>query len=346
MSTGASRFVTQEGVTTFALEGETLFVTDQRALPNEERTIACTSVEDVAAAIETLAVRGAPAIGGVAALGTALAALRAQTRDVDQLVRTLDDAIARLRRTRPTAVNLFVALDHMASVIAGAPRTVDDITAAVVDGAKSFCRADADMCEKMGAHGSALFDDGDRVLTICHTGALATCGIGTALGAIRTAHEAGKRIHVFALETRPLLQGARLTAWECMKLGIPVTLLTDGMAAFAFARQGITKAISGADRIAVNGDTANKIGTYGLALLARAHAVPFYVVAPTTTFHAATETGASIVVEERGADEVRTPRGVSFAPPDVDVWNPAFDVTPAGLIHAFVDENGVRSVAA
>jgi methylthioribose-1-phosphate isomerase len=341
----SKRFVTQEGVTTFAFDGDTLFVTDQRALPNDERMLACTSVEEVAVAIETLAVRGAPAIGGTAALGVALAALRAKTHDVERLERTLDDAISRLRKTRPTAVNLFVALDHMAAVIATSPRTVSDITSRVVDAAFAFCRADAEMCRQMGVHGATLLDDGDRILTICHTGALATCGIGTALGAIRTAHEQGKRIHVFALETRPLLQGARLTAWECMKLGIPVTLLTDGMAAFAFARQGITKAFSGADRIAANGDTANKIGTYGLALLARAHTVPFYVVAPTTTFHAATETGAGIVVEERGPDEVRAPRGVPFAPADVDVWNPAFDVTPAGLIRAFVDENGVRSLS-
>ena len=337
----SKRFVTQEGVTTFAFDGDTLFVTDQRALPNEERMLACTSVEEVAVAIETLAVRGAPAIGGTAALGVALAALRAKTHDVERLVRTLDDAIARLRKTRPTAVNLFVALDHMAAVIATSPRTVSDITSRVVDAAFAFCRADAEMCRQMGVHGATLIDDGDRILTICHTGALATCGIGTALGAIRTAHEQGKRIHVFALETRPLLQGARLTAWECMKLGIPVTLLTDGMAAFAFARQGITKAFSGADRIAANGDTANKIGTYPLAVLADRHDVPFYVAAPGSTFDPAMPDGNGIVIEQRSAAEVLAFGGLRTAPDGVGAWNPAFDVTPAALVTAFITEHGI-----
>jgi len=338
-----ARFSTQTGVRTFELVDDTLHITDQRALPFGEVTLACRSVAEVAAAIETLAVRGAPAIGGVAALGVALAALRSNERTVDDVGRVIDAAIARLRVTRPTAVNLFVALDRVAATRAKPHRHRDDLVRAVVDDAESICREDAAMCARIGAHGAALFDDGDRVITICHTGALATCGIGTALGAIRTAHEAGKKLHVFALETRPLLQGARLTAWECTKLGIPVTLLTDGMAAFALRRQGITKAIVGADRIAANGDTANKIGTYGLATLAAAHDVPFYVAAPSTTFHRQTATGDDIVIEERAPEEVTRPRGVPFTQSDVPVWNPAFDVTPSRLVRGFVDENGVHS---
>jgi methylthioribose-1-phosphate isomerase len=193
----------------------------------------------------------------------------------------------------------------------------------------------------MGTHGAALFVSGDVVMTVCHTGALATCGQGTALGVIKSARAQGKDVRVVALETRPLLQGARLTAWECEREGIPCTLVTDGMAAFAMARLGITKAISGADRIAKDGSTANKIGTYGLAVLARHHDVPFFVAAPWSTIDVRTATGKDIVIEERAPDEVRTARGTPLAPADARVWNPAFDVTPPSLVTSFITERGV-----
>jgi methylthioribose-1-phosphate isomerase len=325
----------------FRLEPRVLRLLDQRALPHEERWLSLEDVEGVAAAIETLAVRGAPAIGGAAALGVALAARTATTTDGAALRRALIAASARLRTTRPTAVNLFYALDRMDRAIAAGGDDVAGLRAAVVDEAERVVLEDEAACARMGEAGASLLQDGDVVLTICHTGALATCGQGTALGAVKSARRAGKRVSVVALETRPLLQGARLTAWECLREGIPVTLITDGMAAAAFSRKGITKAFAGADRIAANGDSANKIGTYGVAVLARFHGVPFSIVAPTTTIDARTADGAGIVVEERAADEVRRPQGAVFAPADAPVWNPAFDVTPAALIDAIATDAGV-----
>jgi methylthioribose-1-phosphate isomerase len=325
----------------FRLEEDALHLLDQRALPVKEHWLRLHSVESVAEAIETLAVRGAPAIGGAAACAMVLAARNAKAAIIDDL-RAAED---RLRVTRPTAVNLFFALDRMRVVTDRLERedADDDVIRREVEAeARAICEEDEAACAAMGEHGQALFEDGDRVLTICHTGALATCGQGTALGVLKSAQRAGKKIQVFALETRPLLQGARLTAWECQQVGLDVTLITDGMAAFALARKGITKAISGADRIAANGDTANKIGTYGLATLCRAHDVPFFVAAPTSTIDATLETGAEIPIEERHADEIRTPRGAIFAPEDVAVWNPAFDVTPAEHVAAIVTEQRVE----
>jgi len=326
----------------FRLEARALHLLDQRALPAAETWLVLDDVEGVARAIETLAVRGAPAIGGAAALGTALVARTTTTRDADALRATLRAATARLRTTRPTAVNLFYALDRMERAIdAAAGADAAALRAAVVDEAERIVHEDEAACAAMGAAGASLLQDGDVVLTICHTGALATCGQGTALGAVKSARRAGKRVSVVALETRPLLQGARLTAWECLREGIPVTLITDGMAAAAFQRRGITRAFAGADRVAANGDAANKIGTYGVAVLARHHGVPFTIVAPTTTIDARTPDGAAIVVEERHADEIRRPQGTAFAPLDVPAWNPAFDVTPAALIDALATERGV-----
>jgi methylthioribose-1-phosphate isomerase len=313
-------------VRAFRLEPDGLFILDQRALPHEETWLQSTSVEDVAVAIETLAVRGAPAIGGAAALGMVIAArtgVDPQTAD------------ARLRRTRPTAVNLFAALDHM--------RLTHGAGASDVEArARGWVDADEQMCAQLGAHGAELFVDGDVVITICHTGALATCGQGTALGCIKSAIAQGKEVRVVALETRPLLQGARLTAWECGREGIPCTLITDGMSAFAIKKLGVTKAIVGADRIARDGSTANKIGTYTLATVCTSHAVPFFVAAPSTTIDPQIGKGRDIPIEQRAADEVRTARGTPLAPADVRVWNPAFDVTPPGLIDAIVTERGVH----
>jgi methylthioribose-1-phosphate isomerase len=301
----------------FFLEGNGLHLLDQRALPVEEKWNVLTTIEEIAQAIETLAVRGAPAIGGAAALAMAMYA-RSGGKD-------LAGADARLRRTRPTAKNLFFALD----AIKAAGSDVNKI----VDAAEKVVFDDEAACEAMGKAGAELFADGDVVMTICHTGALATCGQGTALGVIKSARAQGKNISVVALETRPLLQGARLTAWECARENIPCTLITDGMSAFAMKRLKITKAIVGADRITRDGSTANKIGTYTLATVAKAHGIPFYVAAPTSTFDLSLSTGDEIPIEERAPTEVNAHAK--------KVWNPAFDVTPPELITAFITEKGV-----
>ena len=335
------RIQTQDKIVTFFLDEKGLHIFDQRALPKEERWLHPGNLEEIAQAIETLAVRGAPAIGGVTALGLAYLARISPSNEQGPFLQSLNEAHHRLSQTRPTAVNLFHVLTRMKKSWEDHAGDVPSLRVKLYEEAKAICEEDAAACRGMGESGAELFRDGDVILTICHTGALATCGQGTALGVIRSAHEQGKQISVVALETRPLLQGARLTAWECQQLGVPVTLVTDGMAGFALARLGVTKAIVGADRIAHNGDVANKIGTYGLAQLCRAHDVPFYVAAPSTTFDESTPSGAEICIEERHADEIRCPKGVMFAPADVPVWNPAFDVTPAGLIAGIVSEQGI-----
>jgi methylthioribose-1-phosphate isomerase len=333
------------------LDAHGVHLLDQRELPAHEtwRVFGDGGViEGVARAIETLAVRGAPAIGGAAAL--ALAAFARRPRGTTaSFVESLRAHDARLRRTRPTAVNLFVALDRIAAARDAAARadgaTTDDVAAAVVDAAEAYCLDDEAACAAMGEHGAGLLHDGDVVVTICHTGALATCGQGTALGVVKSARRAGKDIAVVALETRPLLQGARLTAWECLREKIPVTLVTDGMASFALARgvrgRRIARAFVGADRVANNGDTANKIGTLSLAVNCRHHGVPFHVAAPLTTFDERCIDGDAIPIEERAADEVRAARGAALSPVDVGVWNPSFDVTPGALVTSFVTERGV-----
>jgi methylthioribose-1-phosphate isomerase len=333
------------------LDAHGVHLLDQRELPAHEtwRVFGDGGViEGVARAIETLAVRGAPAIGGAAAL--ALAAFARRPRgSLSSFVDSLKAHDARLRRTRPTAVNLFVALDQIAAARDGAAEKagadVDDVAAAVVDAAEAYCLDDEAACAAMGEHGAALLADGDVVVTICHTGALATCGQGTALGVVKSARRAGKDIAVVALETRPLLQGARLTAWECLREKIPVTLITDGMAAFALSRgvrgRRVARAFVGADRVAKNGDTANKIGTFSLAVNCKHRGVPFHVVAPLTTFDEACPDGDAIPIEERAADEVRAARGTPLSPVDVGVWNPSFDVTPSSLVTSFVTERGL-----
>lgn len=332
----------------FRLTSSELLLLDQRALPQEEAWLRFTAVdviEGVAVAIETLAVRGAPAIGGAAALALACAFREQSGAPIGALLEALQVADARLRRTRPTAVNLFVALDAVAAAVARAAADGSDaVVHAVVDAAEAYVDLDERACAAMGEAGAALLNDGDLVVTICHTGALATCGQGTALGVVKSARRAGKDVAVVALETRPLLQGARLTAWECLREGIDVTLITDSMAAFALARgingRRIVRAFVGADRIAHNGDTANKIGTSQLALSCAAFNVPLHVVAPRSTCDDACVDGDAIVVEQRHADEVRTMRGMATAPADVAVWNPSFDVTPARLITSWISEQG------
>ena len=343
----------------FFLDDTGLHLLDQRDLPLQMSWLhfapTAAGLEGLAQAIESLAVRGAPAIGGAAALGLKMMAGASTATSAAAFVAEQRAFVARLRRTRPTAVNLFVALHAIDSALqltldevgdVGDVDVVDALRREVGLAADGYVDADIAACKAMGDAGAALLNDGDVVVTICHTGALATCGQGTALGVVKSARAQGKDVAVVALETRPLLQGARLTAWECQQEGIPVTLITDGMASFALARgvggRRITRAFVGADRIARNGDTANKIGTFNLAVACAAHGIPFHVVAPTTTIDVGCRTGDDIPIEERGADEVRTARGTPLSPPTVPVWNPAFDVTPARLIASILTERGER----
>jgi methylthioribose-1-phosphate isomerase len=313
--------------------GGSLRIVDQRKLPGEFVERDLTSVEDAAEAIRTLAVRGAPAIGVTAAMALALAARGGAT--LDQI---RDDA-ARLRATRPTAVNLAWALDRMLARASAPDATLAE---ALRDEAEQIRAEDEAMCLAIGEHGAPLLEPGMRVLTHCNAGALATAGIGTALAPLYVAHGRGVAFEVFVDETRPLLQGARLTAWELARAGIPVTLCTDGMAASLMAAGRVDLVIVGADRIAANGDVANKIGTYGLAVLAHHHRIPFVVAAPSSTVDLATPRGDSITIEQRAPEEVTECGGVRVAPEGVAVHNPAFDVTPAALVKWIVTDRGLH----
>jgi methylthioribose-1-phosphate isomerase len=320
--------------------GDALDLLDQRKLPTVVAFVRCSRADDVARAIRSLVVRGAPAIGCAAAYGIALEALHAMHRGGGP--GDVDSAFERLAASRPTAVNLFWALARMRSRwkdLHGA--TPGERSAAMLAEAHAIRDEDVAANRAMGAHGAALLADGDRVLTHCNAGALATAGHGTALGVIRSAIEAGKRIEVYADETRPFLQGARLTAWELRRDAIPVTLIADVAAGSLMARGRIQAVIVGADRVAANGDVANKIGTYMVAVLAARHAIPFYVACPLSTIDPATSTGAGIDIEERDADEVRGYGGQIWAEKDVPVANPVFDVTPASLVTALITERGV-----
>jgi len=317
---------------------------DQRFLPSEERRLSLTSTEEVADAIATLAIRGAPAIGVAGAMGVALAARLALAAGHDP-VDAARAAGAVLRVARPTAVNLARAVDAQLERLrdAAAPdsaRVVADLESA----ARALHASEVHRCEQIGAHGRGLMGRGARIMTHCNTGALATGGYGTALGIIRAAHEVDGTVRAVVDETRPLLQGARLTTWELDRLGIAYTLICDNMAASLMLDGRVSDVVVGADRIAANGDVANKIGTYGLAVLAREHDVPFYVAAPTTTVDPSTPTGPDIAIEERSADEVRglELHGRPAAPAGAAVANPAFDVTPARLINAIITEHGVH----
>lgn len=306
---------------------------DQRALPGREAYVVCRSVEDAALAIENMTVRGAPAIGIAAAYGVVLAGGGRGA---------VSAALERLARTRPTAVNLFGALKRMRAVFESAS-SLDGAALAdrLLDEAVRIHEADIEANRRMGAYGADLLPQDAVVLTHCNAGAIATGGHGTALGILRSAREAGKMVRVFADETRPLLQGARLTVWELARDGFEVTLITDGMAGALMRTRCVDAVIVGADRIAANGDTANKIGTYGLAVLAAAHGVPFYVAAPWSTFDLSLPDGSGIPIEERSEEEMRVLLGGQRVPDAVRVWNPAFDVTPARCITAIVTERGV-----
>jgi methylthioribose-1-phosphate isomerase len=310
-------------------------ILDQTLLPTEERYLDLTSVESVAEAIRTLRVRGAPLIGIAAAMGVTLAAREKHTLDA------VCSAAAALGATRPTAVNLQWALSRMERRAADAVARGEDLHRTLIAEADAIWEEDRAMCARIGVLGAGLIGGDAQVLTHCNAGALATGGIGTALAPVYTLHQAGHRVAVIVDETRPLLQGSRLTAWELAQAGVPATLIADGMAASRLRRGDVSCVIVGADRIAANGDVANKIGTYGLALAARAHNVPFYVAAPSSTLDPNTPDGAHIPIEERAPDEVAGWRGHRTAPDNIPVWNPAFDVTPAALVTAIITDRGV-----
>lgn len=313
---------------------------DQTRLPLETVYIEIGDIAELCEAIRALRIRGAPAIGVAAAYGMALGARSIQTGSKEAFLSRLEAISRTLAATRPTAVNLFWALERM-NRAAHSQAGVSEIPAALLKEAQAIERENEEGDRRMARFGAELIEDGFTILTHCNAGALATAGYGTALGVIKAAHEQGKRIHVFADETRPLLQGARITAWELMQEGIPVTLITDNMAGH-FMKQGrIHCAIVGADRIAANGDTANKIGTYTVAVLARENAVPFYVAAPLSTIDFNLKSGDGIPIEERHPDEVTSIRGVRIAPPGVKAACPAFDVTPNHYISAIITEKGV-----
>ncbi len=322
--------------------GDRLLLLDQTRLPREELTREFARWEDVAEALRTLVVRGAPAIGVTAAFGVALAARQSRATTFDSLLADIETAIKGLAATRPTAVNLFWALDRMRStLLAGRAMSVDAIRSRLLAEAQAILDEDVAANRAMGDHGATLVPSGARILTHCNAGALATAGYGTALGVVRSAHAQGKVALVWVDETRPVMQGSRLTAWECVRDGIPHRLVADVVAASLMGRGQVDLVVTGADRIAANGDTANKIGTYALAVLAHHHHVPFYVAAPFSTIDPTLASGAEIPIEERDPAEVRRVGATVTAPEASPVFNPAFDVTPSELIAAIITERGV-----
>ena len=329
-------------VKTVEWHGDSVWLIDQTILPTREEIVTCRTVAEVAQAIRTMQVRGAPAIGVTAAMGVALAA-RLAVKDGEAAVHEAIRAAAlELAATRPTAVNLSWGLAQMREQAdARQGHGAAAVAAGLAEAAQQLAADDEAACRAMGQHGVGLFSDGDGVLTHCNAGALAAVSYGTALGVIRAAWEAGRDIQVWVDETRPFLQGARLTMWELQQLGIPSTLITDSMAAHFMARGKVQKVVVGADRIAANGDVANKIGTYGLALLAHAHDIPFYVAAPLSTVDWELPSGQAIPIEQRDPKEVTEVRGVAVAPVGAVAAHPAFDVTPQRLISAIITEVAV-----
>ena len=315
---------------------------DQTALPTEVVFKELRTCEEMWEAIRVLRVRGAPALGIAGALGLVLGVRSSTAETYGKFRRDLENTAEYLGTSRPTAVNLFWALSRLKTVAEELrDQPIPDIKEALLDESLRIIHEDRQVSHRIGELGQALIPDGAGVLTHCNAGGLATAEYGTALAALFTAHEKGKEIHVFADETRPLLQGARLTTWELQQAGIPVTLICDNMAAVVMNQGKVQCVIVGADRIAANGDTANKIGTYGLAILAKAHDIPFYVAAPVSTFDLSLESGAEIPIEERPAEEITEGMGRRIAPDDTEVYNPAFDVTPARYITAIITERGI-----
>jgi len=323
---------------------EGIVMIDQRKLPSAEVYVTCKTAPEVARAIKTMVIRGAPAIGVAAAMGIALGMRKSKATGTKQLATEFQKTCDLLAATRPTAVNLFWAIDRMKRTFAAAAHagcSVDEIRQRLDHEAHAIHDEDVASCRSMGAHGASLVPQTANILTHCNAGALATAGYGTALGVIRAAVAQGKKIAVLADETRPFLQGARLTAWELVKDGIDTTVITDNMAASMMRLGHVDLVVVGADRIAANGDVANKVGTYGVAVLAKEHGIPFYVAAPTSTFDPATPNGAAIPIEQRGGDEVASWQGTRTAPAGVQVWNPAFDMTPAELITSIITDKGI-----
>ena len=328
-------------INTIRRENQQVLLLDQNLLPGEVHYQHCQTHEELAEAIRTLKVRGAPLIGVSAAFGMALAVQNYSGSDAE-LPAYYDEAEALMAATRPTAVNLFWALRRMRSCFqAAANGSREELTSRLWQEAEAMYAEDIEINTRIGDHGQELLDGEVRIMTICNAGALATCGYGTALGVIRSAYRERKLNRVWACETRPVLQGARLTIWELMQDKIPVTLITDNMAAAVMRQESIDAVVVGADRIAANGDTANKIGTYGLAVLAAHHKIPFYVAAPLSTVDIELANGSLIPIEERDADEVRMVRGQYITVAEVEVFNPAFDVTPHELITGIITEAGV-----
>ncbi len=355
----------KEAIRTIVWKDASVVLLDQRALPLEERYLVCKDYREVIAAIKNLAIRGAPAIGVAAAMGIALGMLSVGDDSYQEVARQFDDICSQFAASRPTARNLFWAIERMRSrfsesseELTGGPgraagqngsseRTGHGengllrIQESLISEAVRIGDEDIEINIRLGQNGRGLIPNGARVLTHCNAGALATAGYGTALGVIRAAWSEGKKIHVYADETRPVLQGARITIWELMRDGIPCTLITDSMAAFLMKLKKVDLVIVGADRIAANGDTANKIGTYNLAVLAHAHRLPFYIAAPVSTIDVSLADGSMIPIEERDHTEVARCGGMQTAPAGVSIWNPAFDVTPSELITAIITEKGV-----
>ncbi len=324
--------------------GDTVVMIDQRKLPGAEVYVTCKDARDVAKAIKAMIIRGAPAIGVAAAMGIALGVRRSTATGTKQFTAEFQKLCDLMAGTRPTAVNLFWAIERMKTAFADAAqegRSVDEITRRLEAEARRIHDEDVDSCKAMGAHGASLIPESARILTHCNAGALATAGYGTALGVIRAAAECGKRVTVLADETRPFLQGARLTAWELVKDGIDTTVITDNMAGAMMHLGQVDLVVVGADRIAANGDVANKIGTYSVAVLAKAHEIPFYVAAPLSTIDLRTPDGRHIPIEERVDREVTHVGSARLTPPGARVRNPAFDVTPAKYVTAIVTERGI-----
>ena len=324
---------------TIELRGKSVILIDQTKLPQKLRLVRCENAEEVARAVERMQVRGAPALAAAAAMALAVTALRSKAGTKAQLLRELRRAADVVGRTRPTAVNLFVGLKRALDAAKANP-DAKRARRAVVREAKRIAEEDVKVNKRIGENGARLLKSGDVVLTHCNAGALATVDYGTALGVVRSAWRKGKRIRVIATETRPLLQGARLTAWELKRDGIPVTVITDNMVGYCFRKKMINLVMVGADRILSDGHVINKIGTYTIAIAAKFHSVPFYVVAPLSTFDLKS-TVEKVIIEERDAREVKEIRGRKIVPEGVPVLNPAFDVTPPDLITAIVTEKGI-----
>ena len=324
-------------------DGDVVMI-DQRKLPAREVYVRCRTAKDVAKAIRTMVIRGAPAIGVAAAMGMALAVRRSTATGTTQLATEFYRACDMLAATRPTAVNLFWAIERMKRVFAAAMlagQSTDELTATIVTESARVHDEDVANCRAIGEHGAAVVPAEARVLTHCNAGALATGGYGSALGVVRAAVEAGKRVAVYADETRPFLQGARLTAWELVRDGIETTVITDSMSGSLMRAGRVDLVVVGADRIAANGDVANKIGTYTVAVLAHVHGIPFYVAAPVSTIDLSTPDGSGIPIEERDAREITHMGSTQLTPEGANVWNPAFDVTPAEYVAGIITEHGV-----